>query len=220
MTLNNIKSIFIYVLHSLFEGRTHFRKLQVLPDRKLHILANGPSLGKFLDNIDSDPLVDEHCDYVAVNDFITDERCLKIKPRYYVLSDPMFLYKTTLYTERGMRVMNALSDNVDLDMTLFVRFNTKDSDFLPILIKNKHIQIEHYHSYQFPLYFNTPGVRRWLYKHGMGNGEYSTVALNALYAGITMGYKQIYLQGVDHTFFDGLIVNDDNIPCNIYKHSS
>jgi hypothetical protein len=69
------------------EGRTHFKRLRVSHDKKLHVLANGPSLGKFLDNIDSDPLVDKFCDFAAVNDFITDERCLKIKPRYYVLSD-------------------------------------------------------------------------------------------------------------------------------------
>lgn len=217
--IKDIISIFIYLLRTIIEGRTHFKRLQVLHGRKLHVLANGPSLGKFLDNIDTDPLVDEFCDFAAVNDFITDERCLRIKPKYYVLSDPMFLYKTNLYTERGLRVMNAMADKVDWDMILFVRFDTKNSEFLPILSKNNHIKIEHYHSYHFPLFCKMVKVRRWLYKHGMGNGEYSTVALNALYAGITMGYKQIYLQGVDHTFFDGLMVNDDNIPCYVYKHS-
>lgn len=208
----------VHVIKCLFEGRTHFRRMRVSPNRKLHVLANGPSLGKFLDNIDKDPLVDDNCDYIAVNDFITDERCVKAKPRYYVVSDPMFLYDT-IYKERGLRVMNGLADKVDWDMTLFVRFNTKDSPMLPILSRNKHIKIEHYHSIHFPIFSEQNHLRNFIYKHGMGNGEYSTVALNALYVGITLGYKQIYLQGVDHTFFNGLMVNDDNIPCYVYKHS-
>ena len=205
-------------MNCAFEGRTHFKRMQVLPDRKLHVLANGPSLGPFLEKMDSSPLVDNCCDYIAINDFITDERCLKIKPKYYVLSDPMFLYDTK-QRERGVRVINALIEKVNWDMILFVRFNTKDSPFLPLLAKNKCIKIEHYHSFDYPIFSELHGLRRYVFKHGLGNGEFSTVALNAIYIGITIGYKQIYLQGVDHTFFNGLMVNDDNIPCYAYKHS-
>ena len=216
--LFDLYRIIVHVLGCLFEGSTHYNRMRVPPDRKLHLLANGPSLGIFLNNMEKNPFVDDHCDYIAINDFITDERCLKIKPKYYVLSDPMFLYDTK-QRERGDRVMQGLANKVDWDMTLFVRFNTKDSPLLPILAKNSHIKIEHYHSYNYPIDSELGGIRRWLFKHGMGNGEYSTVAINAIYLGITLGYKQIYLHGVDHTFFNGLMVNDDNIPCYVYKHS-
>lgn len=214
----DLLAVIVYIVKSFFEGNTHFKRLRVNDNRKLHLLANGPSLSQFLDNMDCNPLIDNQCDYIAVNDFINDNRCLKIRPKYYVLSDPLFLYDT-IYKERGLRVMNNLADRVDWDMTLFVRFNAKDSEFLPILLRNSHIKIEYYHSYHFPIFCNFHRARNFLYKKGIGNGEYSTVALNALYIGITIGYKQIFLQGVDHTFFNGLLVNDENIPCYVYKHS-
>ncbi len=218
MLFFDVLSVVWHIIRCLAEGRTHFKRMMVHEERKLNVLANGPSLQLYLDYINTDQKVVEECDFFAVNDFITDDRCLMIKPRYYVLSDPMFLY-ITKYKERGLRVMNSLAERVNWDMTLFIKFDSKDSPFLPLLADNRHIKIEYYHSHTYPIFSELNGLRRRLFKHGLGNGEYSTVALNAIYLGITLGYKEIYLHGVDHTFFNGLMVNEENIPCYVYKHS-
>lgn len=217
--IREITEVIVYLIRSLSEGfTTHFDKLRVSPERRLHVLANGPSLNIFLGNIQNNKTVTKECDFIAINDFINDNRCLEIKPKYYVLSDPMFFFETRM-KERGLKVINGLAEKVDWNMILFVRHNVKNADYLSILVKNKNIKIEYYHSYHYPLFNDLVNIRRFIFRRGWGNGEYSTVALNAIYIGITLGYKEIFLQGVDHTFFSGLTVNEENIPCYIYKHS-
>ena len=40
----------------------------------------------------------------------------------------------------------------------------------------------------------------------------------AIMSGIIMGYKNIYLYGIDHTFSAQLFVNDENIVCSREQH--
>jgi hypothetical protein len=55
--------------------------------------------------------------------------------------------------------------------------------------------------------------RYWFYRFGVSSPVYSTVAILGIYVGINLGYKQIRLYGVDHTFFNGLCVNNLNQVC-------
>lgn len=217
--LREVTEIILYLIKTFSEGFfTHFNQMRVSPERKLYVLANGPSLNIFLENYPKDKNIDSSTDFIAINDFVNDKKFLDLKPKYYVVSDPMFLFDTK-FRERGLKVIKGLKEKVNWDLILFIRYDARKSPFLPLLNDNKFIKIEYYHSYYYPLFNGLTKIRRFIYKKGWGNGEYSTVVLNAIYIGITLGYKKMYLEGVDHTFFNGLMVTENNIPCYVIKHS-
>ena len=111
--------------------------------------------------------------------------------------------------------MNALAEKVDWEMYLHVIYRFHKSPYLEIVKKNPHIKVVYYHTNRYNGILKT---RNWFLKNGLGNGEYSTVVLNSIYSAITEGYKNIELYGLDHTFFTGLTVNDDNVPCYSAQH--
>ena len=59
------------------------------PSRRLAILGNGPSLGEQLPKLIAQREW-EQADLLAVNFFALSEEFLVTKPKYYVISDPMF----------------------------------------------------------------------------------------------------------------------------------
>jgi len=61
-------------------------------------------------------------------------------------------------------------------------------------------------------------MRRWMFRKGLANGEYGTVVQNAIYIATHLGYKRVHLYGVDHNFFDGLYMDDDNVLCSRVTH--
>lgn len=207
-----------YIIKILLEGGNNpFNKVKISSNRQLIIMANGPSLRQFEKKLKEN--LARYCDYdfFALNDFVNSDFFTELKPLHYVLSDPMF-FLPTRQKERGLKVMYSLTNKVTWKMYFYVRRDYSNSEYLNIIKKNPYIQIVYYHSTNYP----NKGISSWrnyFYKIGWGNGEFSTVVLNAIYVGITLKYRDIKLYGVDHTFFNGLCVNDENILCYKYEHS-
>lgn len=205
-----------FLVEVLFEGFGNpFKKIRVNNNKLLLILANGPSLKNKLSEIKDNIETYINYEYSVINDFVHNDLFSILKPLHYTLSDPMF-FRDTPQKERGLSVMKALSEKVNWDMYLYINNEFKNSEYLNIIKNNPHIHIICYHH---PKYQGVAKCRNYIFSKGLANGEYSTVVSNSIYIAITEGYKNIQLYGVDHTFFEGLTVNDQNIPCYIYKHS-
>lgn len=212
--INGLFTVKYIIKLGLNEGYFNpFKKLSSPKLNPAYILANGPSLKDFLSETDNDPQKYANVDFFVVNDFAVGDYFSKLKPRYYTLSDPLFFVET-IYSERGRNTIKALAEKVFWDMTLFIPINFNNSEFLNPIYDNNNITIVPYHRIE---YRGTEKFRNWFYRHGLGNGEFSTVALNALYAALMCGYKKIYLYGIDHTFFNNIVVSDKNELC--YKES-
>lgn len=191
-----------------------FRGLQAPKDRPIYVLGNGPSLGDFINRLQTDYAQYENCEFFAVNDFVNDNVFDKIKPKYYALSDPMF-FIDTIYSKRGHGVIDALAQKVNWPITLFIPIIFKRSDYLLPLRLNKNIRIVEMHRLG---YTGLKSLRNWIFKKGLGNGEYGTVVLNAIYAALLCNFKTIYVHGIDHNFFDNIVVNQDNVLCYRDSH--
>lgn len=211
-----LKTILFFIELSLSGFNNPFRDDKIAPKKKLLILANGPSLKYTLKSIQDNIKDYQESEFSVVNDFVHEELFQILKPKYYTLSDPMFFTSRSKLHDKGLKVMHSLAEKVHWDMNLYVRTDYADSEYLGVVMKNPYIHIVYYYGKK---YNGLDFIRNWIFKNGWGNGEYSTVILNSIYCAITMGFKHIELYGVDHTFFDGLSVNDDNIPCYIYRHS-
>lgn len=184
------------------------------PTRRLAILGNGPSLAEQLP-----ALIErqewQRVDMMAVNFFALSEEFVQVRPKYYVISDPMF-FRAAGRSERVDTLYKALAERVTWPMTLYVQYyNPEHFDYKAAIAANPMIRIVRFHSIVF---HGFRSVEFWLYRQGIGSGNFGTVVQNGEFIGILLGYKQIELYGVDHTLLDGLCVDDENRLCRTQSH--
>lgn len=184
------------------------------PSRRLAILGNGPSLTEQLPRL-IERKEWQQADMMAVNFFALSDEFVQVKPKYYVISDPMFFRKAGR-SERVEALYKALSEKVTWPLTLYVQYyNPEHFDYKTAIAANQMIRIVRFHSIVF---HGFRSVEFWLYRRGIGSGNFGTVVQNGEFIGILLGYKQIELYGVDHTLLDGLCVDDENRLCRTQSH--
>lgn len=205
---------FFYKLLLRENFRNPFKGIRADKDRRLLILANGPSLKSTLEQIRQHPSEYEGCEYFAMNSVASSDMFEVLKPKHYVISDHMFFFDT-VFMQKGKAIIGDMARKTDWDMYLYVPYRYKDKEYMSIVRANSHIKVVAYHSIP---YRGLDSLRNRLFAKGLGNGEYSTVILNAEYIAVTLGFRQIELYGADHNFFDNLKVNDYNVPCYLYGH--
>ncbi len=181
--------------------------------KRLAILGNGPSLKKQLPKL-IEQREWEQADMMAVNFFALSEEFRLIKPKYYILSDPMFFRKAG-HSERIENLYNALA-TVEWQMTLYVQYyNPEKFDYTAAIANNPNIRIVKFHS---TVFHGFRSVEFWCYRHGLGSGNWGTVVQNGILTAIQIGYRTIELYGVDHTLLDGLTVDNQNRLCRTASH--
>jgi hypothetical protein len=108
-----------------------------------------------------------------------------------------------------------LNEKVTWKMFLYIQYYAWNSIDWSNKIVNKNIKVIPFHSI---IYTGYDALRNWFLKHGLCAGNYGTVILNSEIIGLNIGYKELYLYGVDHNFFDNLCINDKNQLCAIITH--
>lgn len=174
----------------------------------LCLLSNGPSLKEYLYNTYSENEQKIH-DFLVVNDFAKSPDFDIVKPQICVWSDPMFFIHTP-FEERGRNAIKLMAEKTQWPLTLFVPKIHIKSSFMEPIRENTNITIRAFRSFE---YKGFECFRHWFEKRGLGAGQYGNVSINAVYIAMMLGYKNIYLHGVDYTFFNGLCVNDNNELC-------
>lgn len=177
--------------------------------REIVILGNGPSLRKTIDD-NLDWLLSH--DLLAVNFAAVTPDFFKLRPRYYVLADPLFFNSVTLNSN-----VNKLWESfgkVNWEMTLLVP--TKYKELIKPLIL-------HTHNIDLRFFNMTPvegfgWLKNSLFKSGLGMPRPRNVLIPAIMEAIRLGYKKIYLSGADHSWTKTLDVDDENFVISIQPH--
>lgn len=178
------------------------------------ILGNGPSLKRELPQLIAQRAWEEK-DILAVNFFALSEEFALIKPKYYVISDPMFFRKAG-YGERVQELYKALAEKASWPMKLYVQYyNPEHFDYRSAIGHNPNIEIVPFHSIVF---HGFRSVEFWCYRRGLGSGNFGTVIQNGEFIALQLGYRRIELYGVDHTLLDGLMVDEKNRVCRRKSH--
>ena len=178
------------------------------------ILGNGPSLKRELPQLIAQRAWEEK-DILAVNFFALSEEFALIKPKYYVISDPMFFRKAG-YGERVQELYKALAEKVSWPIKLYVQYyNPEHFDYRSAIGHNPNIEIVPFHSIVF---HGFRSVEFWCYRRGLGSGNFGTVIQNGEFIALQLGYRRIELYGVDHTLLDGLMVDEKNRVCRRKSH--
>lgn len=172
------------------------------------ILANGPSLNDTMAR-HTDML--KNAVTMAVNFAANTDMFFELRPRYYVMVDPVFFGDDSVANIARLR--QHLAD-VSWPMTIFVprRFIKA----VPASIKaNPNISTAG---------LNTVGIEGWqwlknfAYSSRLGMPRPRNVLIPAIMASIAMGYKEIYLTGADHSWMKTLSVDDNNNVVSVQPH--
>ena len=214
----NIKSLIsqswqtaLSVAKIIFQSRPCDTPPQAKSDEELVILGNGPSLNDTMTN-NKEFLLARHL--LAVNFAANTPIFTELKPKFYMLTDPVFFNRMELVNVQ--QLWRNFAETVDWEMTLFIPTKAKKKgSWFNSVIKNKNITICTYNM--------TPveGVQ-WFenmsYNHHWGMPRPRNVLIPSIMQGIAMRYKTIYLAGADHSWLKTLSVDDDNRVVSIQPH--
>ena len=183
------------------------------PAQSMVILGNGPSLAGDLPRL-IERREYETEDFLAVNFFAEDDRFEVVKPKYYVLSDPMF-FRDSACRDRVRALYAMLARKVAWPMNLYVQYYNPEGFDYRAALPNSNIRIVRFHT---QMYRGFRSLEFWLFRRGLGSANFGTVVQVGEYVALLLGYKRIELYGVDHTLLDGLCVDDGNRLCRIDRH--
>lgn len=210
----DIESFILYVIQlAIFDTFRNYVKKKS-HNKNLVVLVNGPSLK------DDFPKIIEGREYlendlITVNFMVNDERFYIIKPLYHVISDYTLFHDSQGSEDKVNDFFDNINNNVDWNLTIFITYSLwKDKTWIK-RFQNKNITLVPFHSIETP---DNLRVSYWLSKLGWLGANYGSVLHHAIYLGIQSGYRKIYLYGADHTFFDGLCVDDENRVCRKVTH--
>ena len=176
---------------------------------ELLILANGPSLTQ---TVEAHPSFLQGKDLLAVNHAAVSELFVRLKPRLYLLADPLFWIDPAIRD----RTFGALAARTAWPMTLFMPMRAwKDRTWQPLVAQNPQIRVVKYNSTPVEGF---PGFCNLVYKLGLGMPRPHNVLIPSIAVAVRMGYRRVYLAGADHSWLPEITVNDRNEVLMNQKH--
>lgn len=174
------------------------------------ILGNGPSL--------RDTFKKHHdmllkADLFCVNNFATSKEFKEYKPGNFVLLDPgFFKFKTR---KDIVDTFNVLKNEVTWSMNLFVPYMFRKDPDVQHLLKSKYVKVCFYN------YTIMKGPEKWIFpffKRNISFPQFYNVLGPSILLAINSGYKNVYMVGADHSWFENIYVRNDNVLCRKDVH--
>lgn len=185
------------------ENRVNYIHKEVR-DRRVAILANGPSLKAF------DPATCPDADFCMVNSAPESALFFTVKPRYHVMVD-------SLYFQQPQEKLEAALRQVTWDLDLFVPFAFRERAG-QMFGDNPHIHCVPVHCVGLSDAYAFRKNAYRLFRKGLAMPTVQNVLIASIYCMINAGYRDIDLYGADHTWPNDLSVNDDNVVCLLDSH--
>lgn len=197
----------------IFDGFASFGKVLLLSERpskaesdngkNLIVMGTGPSLKDVLDK-NSEILL--NTDTLAVNFTANTDIFHMLKPKIYVLADPIFFVQGNEggFSDSNVRCLWENIASTDWKMSLYVPCKAKIPRFIE---ENNSIIVKRFNL--------TPGeglksLVHWLYRKGLAMPRPRNVLIVSIMVGLREGYRDIYLIGADHSWTRDLRIDDEN----------
>ncbi|BES62412.1 hypothetical protein [Dysgonomonas capnocytophagoides] len=204
---------FFFLIRILVNGNLKNPLKRNCQGRTIAILANGPSLKDVLDKLEKDEEF-KNIDFIVLNFFAFEDIFFKIKPKHYCFADPMFFHQNHK-KDIVQKLFDVMENRIDWDINIYIP-STGFTDFLEYSkLKNSYLHIVKMNVTEYSGY---ESFRHIFYKKGLAMPRIGTVANLAIFVALNKGYSYVHLYGVDHTFFDSLCINKNNILCNKDVH--
>lgn len=191
------------IIKVVMQSRPAGRIKPTAPTGPVIIMGNGPSLRQTIDtNLD----ILKQNDTLAVNFAANTPEFFEIKPRYYVLADPLF------FTGSKPENIVSLYENlgrVNWPMTLIVPVKAN------VNIDNKSIDIKRFNMVGID---GAEGLKHYFFDSRLAMPRPRNVLIPSIMAAIWLGYKEIYIVGADHSWMKTIDVDSDNHVVSIQPH--
>lgn len=181
-------------------GFRNYNKNEI-QNKPVSILANGPSL------LDSD-FRSLDCEYCLLNNSPASSLFWELKPKYYILADPLYFTENMGVMER--KVYDTLREKLDWRLTIFVPLGYRKKALK--LFSGMSVQVIPFRGGVYKDISNK-SMKHFLYRHGLALPRVQNVVIGAIGCLMGKGFKEINLYGVDHSWTTALIVNQDNVVC-------
>lgn len=167
------------------------------------VLANGPSLKT---SLEKHPGFFKQHPLICVNTFSVTDEYVQLKPLYYVLIDPWFFIGET---EILKQTWKCLEEKTTWQMHLMIPRKMLHSTLvIQLQKKNKNIIIT---PFNYTVFKGFTSAAHWFYNKNLAMPQSLNVAIPALFLGINIGFKEVYIVGVDHTWHENLHMSNNNI---------
>jgi hypothetical protein len=175
------------------------------------ILGNGPSLKQTLDK-DRDIL--KKSSLFCVNNFATTPEFFELKPSHYVMLDSGFFLQKERTDVSG--TFKVLKNQVDWALNLFVPYIYRKDEDLEFFINSKSSVKIVFFNYTVFSGFDTLAFN--MYKKNLAMPQFNNVLGASIFIAINMGYKKINIAGADHSWFENIMISNDNVLCRKDLH--
>lgn len=177
----------------------------------LIILGNGPSLMNDLQLVQES--TKHELEYMAVNFFVTSPLFKELKPKHYVLCDPLF-FDVNQKDEQFSRIeafYKHLYEDCAWEMDLFIPNNKIKSFNVKLAQLGLNNHLIHVYPYNKTSMNGENKFYHLLYSKGYGIPRPTTVLIPCLMIGVNMGYKYIGLTGAGHNYHEGIAMSKGNV---------
>lgn len=192
-------------------------KYSVYNGKPLVVMGNGPSLN---DNINNHYSILSQCDICVVNDFGLSEKYELIRPNYYFFVDDMYWLEKEKTIVKAIDNRNKLFDKLNnvtnWPMVVFVPSAIfKLKYFQHIFLKNDKIKILPLNRYP---YSGFDSIKYFLYRNNLSMPQVQNVLVAAIFIGLNLEYKKIFLIGTENDWTKYICVNSHNQVCVVSNH--
>lgn len=189
----------------------HRFPLKIRVSRSLCIIGNGPSLKESLNESCFAEFIEDK-DVFCVNTFVLSEQFIELKPQYYLFLDPEFWESTATDESQKLSqdILNRLQQVTTWKMKIFLPINAKKSLFAQKLTLINNITLSYFNNCPFNGF---KWLRFFMYSKGASMPLGQNVLIGALFLGINMGYRKIYVIGADMSLHQNVVLRQDNIIC-------
>jgi len=194
----------------LFSSRRVARRLRDIAKgidttRKAFVLGCGPSLKE---GLATPCLLQElqNSDVMVTNRFAISNDFKTIRPRYYILLDPLFYDEDFIKSDPSVKNMYESMNRVDWSMTLFLPKGA-NIELIKQYLSNLNVSIELFNGTTIigPVRFQNR-----MYRRGLGLPSSRNVIIPGLILMINFGYKNIYLYGSEFSWTKNFDVDPSN----------
>ncbi|WP_143025588.1 hypothetical protein [Prevotella sp. tc2-28] len=174
----------------------------------LVVIGNGPSL---LQSLKENEQILMQKDSLVVNHFCETEYYAQIKPKYYLLADPAYWGDLETYADwlktKITRFIETFIAQTSWDINLIIPSSAYHSQFVKRVSTNPYIHIFYYNNINYN--HSTQLSKYELWDSNSIAPPAQTVLNTAVWLGIFLRYKKIYLIGADTTWLEELEVDQE-----------
>ena len=199
-SLRNLYNQYIYI-RAVKRGKKKFNSLGKCQywadgearDKRIHVLANGPSLNETISYISKDD------DVFTVNYSLNDERIRDLKPKQHFIIDPHMADDKDYLCYLKKCIDNKVIETLVMSSDIYKEWEKLFSD--------EGIKIINLQSWHEP--YNSKRDKE-NYKKNYLAPLPQTVVITAIYGAVQNNYKEVYLHGNDFSFLSDISIDKNN----------